>query len=172
MAAHDLLVQRESVRPRTGSRSRRGAAGCSGAALDRRRRGLRAAARRLPRGWRRSPGTPIAPRFTGAIALLEDTNERPLRRIDRMLTQLRQSGMPTACAGWCSERCRSGPADEVCETIEDCLADLGVPIGFAAPVGHGPVNYAVPLGVAVRLRVATRGSAGAGALEGIEPLVS
>jgi muramoyltetrapeptide carboxypeptidase len=118
-------------------------------------------------------GTAIAPRFAGAIALLEDTNERPLRRIDRMLTQLRHSGMLDGVRGIVFGTMPDcGPADEVCETIEDCLADLDVPIGFAAPVGHGPVNYAVPLGVAVRLRIAAPGSAGAGALEGIEPLVS
>jgi muramoyltetrapeptide carboxypeptidase len=117
-------------------------------------------------------GTAIAPRFAGAIALLEDTNERPLRRIDRMLTQLRQAGILDGVRGivfGAMPDC--GPADEVCETIADCLADLGVPIGFGAPVGHGPVNYAVPLGVAVRLRVAATGGA-AGALQGIEPLVS
>jgi muramoyltetrapeptide carboxypeptidase len=118
-------------------------------------------------------GTPIAPRFAGAIALLEDTNERPLRRIDRMLTQLRQSGMLDGVRGIVFGTMPDcGPADEVCATIEDCLADLRVPIGFAAPLGHGPLNYAVPLGVAVRLRTTGTNGVDAGALEGIEPLVS
>jgi muramoyltetrapeptide carboxypeptidase LdcA involved in peptidoglycan recycling len=67
-----------------------------------------------------------------------------------------------------------GPADELCATIEDCLGDLGVPIGFGAPVGHGPANRAVPLGVAARLRIEGTGAPDVegGVLEGIEPLVA
>jgi len=119
-------------------------------------------------------GTPLAPRFAGAIALFEDTNERPLRRIDRMLTQLRQSRMLDGVRGIVfGTMPECGPADDLCETIMECLGDLGVPIGFAAPVGHGPIHYAVPLGVAVRLRTkSVEGVFSAGVLEGIEPLVS
>lgn len=117
-------------------------------------------------------GTALAPRFAGAIAIFEDTNERPLRRIDRMLTQLRQAGMLDGVRGILfGTMLDCGPPEELCETIGDCLADLGVPIGFGAPVGHGPVNFAVPLGVAVDLRVAGTDGA-AGALRGVEPLVS
>lgn len=119
-------------------------------------------------------GTPLAPRFAGTIALFEDTNERPLRRIDRMLTQLRQSRMLDDVRGIVfGTMPECGPADDLCETIADCLGGLGIPIGFAAPLGHGPVHYAVPLGVAVRLRTSgVDGAAAPGVLEGIEPVVS
>jgi muramoyltetrapeptide carboxypeptidase len=119
-------------------------------------------------------GTPLAPSFTDAIALFEDVSERPLRRIDRMLTQLRQARMLDGVRGIVfGTMPECGPPDDLCTTIEDCLGDLGVPIGFGAPVGHGAIHYAVPLGVAVRLHVPHPGSPDLGGmLEGLEPLVS
>lgn len=123
-------------------------------------------------------GTPFAPRFAGAIALFEDVSERPLRRIDRMLTQLVQSGALSGVRGivfGAMPDC--GPPDELCETILDCLGGLEVPIAFGAPLGHGEVHFAVPLGVEVRLRVgapsaAAEAGGGGGELAGLEPLVS
>jgi len=118
-------------------------------------------------------GTPFAPRFAGTIALFEDVAERPQRRIDRMLLQLRQSGMLDGVRGIAfGTMLDCGEAEEICRTIEDGLADLGVPIGFGAPVGHGPVNFAVPLGVRLRLRLAPGPNGAAGALEGVDPAVS
>ena len=60
-----------------------------------------------------------------------------------------------------------GPPAELHETILDCLADLGVPIGFGAPVGHGPSNLAIPFGVDVEMSLA---AGGGGALAGREGL--
>jgi len=119
-------------------------------------------------------GTPFAPRFAGAVALFEDTNERPLRRIDRMLVQLRQAGMLEGVRGIVFGTMPDcGEPDDLCDTILDCLADLEVPIGFGAPVGHGSVHYGVPLGVEVRLRVGGGASTltDEGELCGVEPLV-
>jgi muramoyltetrapeptide carboxypeptidase len=120
-------------------------------------------------------GTPFAPSFQGAIALLEDTNERPQRRVDRMLVQLRQSRILDGVRGvifGAMPDC--GPRPELLETIGDCLGDLGVPIGFGAPLGHGDHHLAVPLGVRVRLRVDTvcdeEGPA-QGVLSGVDPVV-
>jgi muramoyltetrapeptide carboxypeptidase len=114
-------------------------------------------------------GTRLAPRFAGAVALFEDVGERPLRRIDRMLTQLVQSGtLDGVRAIVFGSMPDCGPPDEVCETILDCLAGLEVPIAFGAPLGHGEVHYAVPLGVAVRLQVGAQRAE----LSGLEPVVS
>ena len=93
-------------------------------------------------------GTPAAPVFADSIALLEDHHEAPQRRIDRLLVQLRQSGAFDGVRGiffGAMEGC--GPLEELHETILDCLGDLAVPIGFGAPVGHGPSNLAIPLGL-------------------------
>lgn len=120
-------------------------------------------------------GTRLQPCFAGGIALLEDIAEKPLRRIDRMLVQLRQAGALDGVRGVVFGTMPDcGPADELCDTIADCLGDLGVPIGFAAPVGHGVAHYAVPFGVAARLRIEGTGSpvVEGGVLEGIEPLVA
>ena len=129
-------------------------------------------------------GTPFAPSFAGAIALLEDTHEAPQRRIDRLLVQLRQSRMLDGVRGvvfGAMPEC--GPPEELVWTIEDCLGDLGVPIGFAAPVGHGPRHFALPLGVRVRLAIDRAGTVAgtvddsaasdppAGVLAGLEPVV-
>jgi muramoyltetrapeptide carboxypeptidase len=120
-------------------------------------------------------GTPFAPRFAGAIALLEDVGERPQRRIDRMLLQLRQSGMLDGVRGFVFGTMPDcGDPDDLCQTIRDALGDLDVPIGFGAPLGHGEVNLAVPLGVRVRLRVASAAPDGdaPGVLAGVEPVVA
>ena len=57
----------------------------------------------------------------------------------------------------------------VCGTFEDCsppddvrrlltlrLSELGVPIAWGAPVGHGPRNHAIPLGAPATLDIAAR----------------
>jgi len=43
-----------------------------------------------------------------------------------------------------------------------------VPIGFGAPVGHGPSHLAVPFGVAAKLELAERGN---GWLSGLDAAV-
>jgi muramoyltetrapeptide carboxypeptidase len=120
-------------------------------------------------------GTPFAPSFRGAIALLEDTNERPQRRVDRMLVQLRQSRMLDGVAGIVFGTMPDcGPTAELVETIQDCLGDLRVPIGFGAALGHGSRHLAVPLGVRVRLAVDAVGEESGsahGALSGVESVV-
>lgn len=112
-------------------------------------------------------GTPFQPSFSGAIALFEDTHERPQRKLDRMLIQLRQSGMlDGAQAILFGTMHECGPEEEIRETILDCLGDMGLPIGFGAPVGHGDSHLAVPLGVRARLSVGPSG----GRLQGVEPV--
>ncbi len=119
-------------------------------------------------------GTPFAPRYAGHVVLLEDVGERPQRRIDRLLMQLRQSGILTGARGvLLGTMPDCGEADEICQTAADSLGDLGIPVGFGAPVGHGEHNFAVPLGVRVRLRVDGPPCAESlGLLEGLEPVVS
>lgn len=114
-------------------------------------------------------GTPYQPSFQGRIALLEDTHERPQRKLDRMLIQLRQAGMIAGARGVVfGTMPECGPEHEIRETILDCLGDLGVPIGFGAPVGHGDRHLAVPMGVSARLSLDADG----GRLEGLESMVA
>ncbi|MFP6663493.1 MAG: LD-carboxypeptidase [Deltaproteobacteria bacterium] len=100
-------------------------------------------------------GTPAAVSFAGRIALLEDHFEAPQRRIDRLLIQLRQSGAFDGVRGiFFGVMHECGNEAELAETILDCLGDLGVPIGFGAPVGHGPSHLAIPFGIATELVLA------------------
>jgi len=101
-------------------------------------------------------GTPWA--FTpppGCILFLEDTAERPYR-VDRMLTQLRQSGVLGAAAAIvfgafpaCDE---PGGTIDVRGVLRSLTRDLGVPVLFGFPSGHtdGP-TWTLPLGVLARV---------------------
>lgn len=103
-----------------------------------------------------SMGTPYA--FDpppGAILFIEDVSERPYR-IDRMLTQLRLSGVLDRAAGLVFGEMRS--CDEANgrvtarDVVERLTRGFGGPVVFGFPSGHttGPC-WTLPLGVSVRL---------------------
>ena len=89
-------------------------------------------------------GTPYAPEpATGRIAFLEDVDEAPYR-VDRMLTQLLQSGWFEGVAGialgtWTG----CGDLDAV---FADRLTPIGAPILAGVPAGHGPRQLTLRLG--------------------------
>jgi muramoyltetrapeptide carboxypeptidase len=85
-------------------------------------------------------GTPYAPRFEGAILVLEDVNE-PLYRIDRMLRQLILAGALARIAGLCF-----GAFSERGEESEATPRSLDVLFREAASHVHGPVVCDVPCG--------------------------
>jgi muramoyltetrapeptide carboxypeptidase len=92
-------------------------------------------------------GTPFMPSLKGALLFIEERGEAPYR-IDRMLTQLRLSGLLDKCAGLMIgtfEEC--GEVSDVASLIEERLSDLRVPIMTGLPVGHGEENLAMPIGV-------------------------
>jgi muramoyltetrapeptide carboxypeptidase len=103
-------------------------------------------------------GTPWAIDTTDAILFLEDIAERPYR-LDRLLTQLRQSGKLSGVAGIVFGTMSTCPAvDGVgpLEVVRACLGDLPCPIGFGLPSGHDArttdcENLALPFGVEVEL---------------------
>jgi len=88
-----------------------------------------------------SLGTPYA--FdppVGHILFVDEVAERPYR-IDRMLTQLRLSGLLSRAAGIvfgelprCDEPAPAGPA--IKDVIRDVLADFPGPVLFGLPSGH------------------------------------
>lgn len=91
----------------------------------------------------------------GCILFLEDVNERPYR-IDRMLTQLRLSGILERARGWVFGEMRGcdepGGSVTVREVIERFMADASGPVVIGFPSGHtsGP-TWTLPLGVNVRI---------------------
>ena len=105
-------------------------------------------------------GTPWEPRFDGRILFLEDTGEKAYR-VDRMLTQLRQSGILKRVAGIVFGAIHpvNGSAAER-SLIEDFIAgqtaDLGVPVLSGLEAGHGTANFVLPFGVEAQIDSATR----------------
>lgn len=100
-------------------------------------------------------GTSDEPDTAGRLLLLEDVGEPPYR-VDRLLRQLSRAGIVERAAGLvfgafarCEERHR--PSFTVEEVIAAFAADAGLPAVAGAPLGHGPGQLTVPLGVRASL---------------------
>ena len=95
-------------------------------------------------------GTPWEIDLRGKILFIEDVGEK-VYRIDRMLTQLRNSGKLDSVAGFvlgdfvdCPSPAGSQTLDDV---VRDILVPLGKPIVRGLHAGHGDINLALPFGV-------------------------
>lgn len=111
-----------------------------------------------------SLGTPFEPDTDGRILFLEEVGEAPYR-IDRMLVHLRNAGVLANVAGVVIGECvrcaagmnrdHAGPPEagqeRLLEVLDDVLGDLGVPVLYGLPVGHGRHNLALPVGVEATL---------------------
>lgn len=102
-------------------------------------------------------GTPYAPRYDGAILVLEDVNEA-VYRIDRMLVQLRLAGALGRCAGIVFGAFTEAPEEETgggARTLDAVLAEtaraLRVPCVTGAPIGHIAEQWTIPLGATATL---------------------
>jgi len=117
-------------------------------------------------------GTPWLPDFTGAILFLEDTNEAEYR-IDRMLTQLGQSGLLSKVAGVVFGQCTNcrNPGSPygnftIYEVLAHHLAPLGVPAFQGAQIGHISNQISVPVGTQAHIDADT------GTIRILEPAVA
>lgn len=113
-------------------------------------------------------GTPWALDARGAVLIVEDVGE-PLYRIDRMLAQLKLSGVMDGVRGIGFGRFTElpDPADEAAleALLLEWTASFDVPVVAGLPVGHVAENWTLPFGVRARL------DAGAGTLTLLEPAV-
>ncbi len=105
-----------------------------------------------------SLGTPFAFKPpSGAVLFLDEVGERPYR-LDRMLTQLRLSGIVERAAalvfGECPRCDEPGGAYTSRDAIAAALPDFRGPILFGLPSGH-TVSTALTLPLGVRARVET-----------------
>jgi muramoyltetrapeptide carboxypeptidase len=120
-------------------------------------------------------GTPYAPDWRGALLFLEEIREAPYR-IDRMLTQLKQSIPFNDAAGVmlgvfrrsldAGTAADSEPRLSLEQAIDDHFAGLRVPAVYGFSFGHITNNFTIPLGVRARL------DAGAHSLTLLEAAVS
>lgn len=95
----------------------------------------------------------------GKLLFLEDIDERPYR-VDRMLTQLRQSVDLKELAGIALgvfEGCNAPPgrpSQTVQEVLRERLGDLGVPVIYGLSFGHIRDQFTLPVGVMAELDTA------------------
>lgn len=88
----------------------------------------------------------------GKIVLLEDIDEEPYS-VDRLLSHLINAGKLSDAAGIVlgdftdCDPPEQYPERTVRDVFEDLLTPLGIPIISGLRVGHGDVNFTVPLGV-------------------------
>jgi muramoyltetrapeptide carboxypeptidase len=106
-------------------------------------------------------GTRWALDFTDAIVVLEDINEAAYR-VDRMLTQLRQSGAFAGCRGLafghftnCDPNADVG-ARSLEDVVAECADALGVPALLGIPLGHIDDQWTLPLGALATLDATRR----------------
>lgn len=99
-------------------------------------------------------GTPEAPDFEGRIVVLEDVGD-PAYRVDRLIMQLRRSGILERAAGfvigtvtgWEKEEDQAGPPAITLDDVwRDLIAPLGKPTITGFPFGHVPNPLTIPLG--------------------------
>ena len=94
----------------------------------------------------------------GKILFIEEVNEPPYR-IDRMLTQLRQSADLRSVAGIAlgvfedTSASAGKTAEPVLNVIKDRLGDLGKPLIYGLSFGHIRDNITIPYGIEAELDV-------------------
>ncbi|MFN2636760.1 MAG: LD-carboxypeptidase [Gemmatimonadaceae bacterium] len=106
-------------------------------------------------------GTAFAPDCADGILILEDINE-PVYRIDRMLQQLKFSGVLNGCRAIAFGDCTSCPEDAggggrpFDEVLGELAHALGIPCVAGIPVGHVAEQWTIPLGAVGKLDTKTR----------------
>lgn len=97
-------------------------------------------------------GTPYQADIAGKLLFIEEIGEKPYR-IDRMLTQLRQSWPLQSAAGIALgifEDCQPKEGDlslSLADTLYDRLGDLGIPVAYGFSFGHIAHQCTLPLGI-------------------------
>ena len=104
-------------------------------------------------------GTPYQPDYSGAILVVEDVNEAPYR-IERMLLQLRLSGVLDKCSGIAfgaftntgeTDDSSLGGSRTVNKVLEEAARAIGVPAIAGVPVGHMDDQWSLPQGAEAEL---------------------
>jgi len=97
-------------------------------------------------------GSEYLPNWKGRILFLEDIGE-DIYRIDRMLTQLKLSGILDQLSGFVFGKCtRCEPGEgygalTMVEVFNDHIKPLGIPAWYGSMIGHIEDKFTIPLGV-------------------------
>lgn len=107
--------------------------------------------------------TASEPDYEGAVLFMEDLDEY-LYHIDRMMVHLKRCGRLERLAGLVVGQ-MSGMHDNpvpfgknAYEIIQEHVSAYQYPVAFGFPIGHEPLNLAVPLGAQVALEVGSTGA--------------
>ena len=102
-------------------------------------------------------GTPFGLKnMKGKLLFIEEVNEQPYR-VDRMLTQLRQSVDLHSLAGIAVGVFEDSSPEEkqssqpVLEVLKDTLGDLGIPVIYGLSFGHIRDQFTLPIGIEAEL---------------------
>jgi len=91
-------------------------------------------------------GTEAQLDLADSILFLEEVYEAPYR-LDRMLTQMRQSGQFEKVRAFVfGEFVECGSPEQVKDVLLDVLGDLNLPMAIGLPHGHGEINHPLLLG--------------------------
>lgn len=117
-------------------------------------------------------GSPYLPDFKDAVLFLEEVGES-MSRIDRMLCQLKNSGILSVIKGFVFGHCTDcNPIRDEYSSLtldqmfEDYIKPLGIPAYFGARIGHIRDQFILPVGARVRM------DANKGTLELLETALS
>lgn len=122
-------------------------------------------------------GTPWEIDTNGALLFLEDVGEAPYR-VDRMLTQLDQTGALERAAGivlgdfHVTGTPLASEQPSMLRVLAERLAHLEIPVAHGFPIGHRPGAWTLPYGGRARLHVPDTDADAPATLELLEPAVS
>jgi len=96
-------------------------------------------------------GTPFMPNLAGCILFIEDRGEA-LYRLDRMLTHLTLSGSLEGIKGLITGQfIDCGEPTAIDRLIKERFAPMNIPVAAGFPLGHGPENTTLPIGILAEL---------------------
>lgn len=107
-------------------------------------------------------GSDYLPDFKGNILFLEDVGE-DIYRVDRMLTQLKLSGILEQLSGFVFGSCsKCGPGKgfgslTLEEVFDDHIKPLGIPTWYGSMIGHIEDKFTIPLGIEAEIDAAKGG---------------
>ncbi|QSJ14968.1 LD-carboxypeptidase [Nostoc sp. UHCC 0702] len=115
-------------------------------------------------------GSPYLPSWYQTILFVEDTNE-DVYRVDRMLTQLKNTGILNQIAGFIFGQCTDcslgdEPSFTLMQVLQDHILPLGIPAWYGSMIGHLKDKFILPIGLEVEI------DAEAGTIKLLEAAVS
>jgi muramoyltetrapeptide carboxypeptidase len=101
-------------------------------------------------------GSKYLPDFKNNILFLEEVGE-DIYRVDRMLTQLKLSGILSQISGFVFGKCSDcGPGKgygslTLEEVLDDHIKPLGIPAWYGSMIGHIENKFTIPLGTEIEI---------------------